>query len=107
LDKDRHFLDNTVSCIPVADYFLLGLLNSKVIWRYICEKCAILGDKGKRGRVRLKTFYVEQIPVPDATAQDRNIIAGLAERCLEAKGAGCEQWETEIDERVPKLYGLK
>jgi hypothetical protein len=28
------------------------------------------------------------------------------QKCLDAKGVDCEQWERDIDERVAALYGL-
>jgi len=42
----------------------------------------------------------------DASAADRSAIAALAQKCLDAKGVGCEASEKEIDERVAALYGL-
>ncbi len=50
--------------------------------------------------------YVEKIPIPTASAADRSAIAALAQKCLDARGVGCETWEKEIDERVAGLYGL-
>jgi hypothetical protein len=37
---------------------------------------------------------------------DREAIAALVQKCLDAKGVGVEEWEAEIDERVAHLYGL-
>jgi hypothetical protein len=37
---------------------------------------------------------------------DRDVIAALVQKCLDARGVGCEEWEAEIDERVAALYGL-
>jgi hypothetical protein len=33
-------------------------------------------------------------------------IAELVQKCLDAEGVGCKEWEAEIDERVAALYGL-
>jgi hypothetical protein len=49
---------------------------------------------------------MEPFPIPNASAADRKAIAALAQKCLDAKGVGCEAWEAEIDERVAPLYGL-
>lgn len=106
LDAQGHYLDATATCIAVPDLYLLGLLNSSTVWRYITEKCAVLGDAEKGGRVRLKTFYVERIPIPNASAPDRAAIAALVQKCLDANGVGCEAWEQEINGRVAALYGL-
>jgi len=37
---------------------------------------------------------------------DRTTICALVQKCLDAKGAGCEAWEAEINARVAALYGL-
>ncbi|GEM_PF-1664451 len=40
------------------------------------------------------------------TSSERTALAALAQKCLDAKGVGCEKWEEEINERVAALYGL-
>ncbi|MEH2117676.1 hypothetical protein [Nostoc sp.] len=54
----------------------------------------------------MKSFYVEQIPIPNASTREREAISQLVKKCLDAKGINCEIWEKEIDERVAALYGL-
>lgn len=66
----------------------------------------MLGDADKGGRIRLKSFYVEQIPIANASITDRNAISKLVQKYLDAKGVGCEAWEKEIDDRVAALYGV-
>ena len=105
-DATGYYIDATASCIVVNDLYLLGLLNSNIVWSYIAEKCAVLGDADKGGRIRLKSFYVEQIPIPNASTTERETISQLVQKCLDAKGVNCEIWEKEIDERVAALYGL-
>jgi len=105
-DREKYYIDATASCIGVDDIYLLGILNSAPTWRYMCEKFAVLGDAQKGGRMRLKSFYVEQIPIPDASSAERAAITALVQKCLDAKGIGCEKWEAEINERVAALYGL-
>ena len=41
-----------------------------------------------------------------APAAERLAIEGLVEKCLAARGVGCETWEQEINARVARLYGL-
>jgi hypothetical protein len=38
----------------------------------------------------------QQLPIPAASASDRTAISALAQKCLDAKGVGCEEWEKEI-----------
>lgn len=105
-DTTGYYVDATASCLAVNDLYLLGLLNSHTVWSYLAEKCAVLGDADKGGRIRLKSFYVEQIPIANASITDRQAISNLVQKCLDAKGVSCEVWEKEIDERVAALYGL-
>ena len=51
----------------------------------------------------LKNHYS---PIPTAPEPDRLAIEALVQKCLDAKGVGVEEWETEIDDRVAHLYGL-
>ncbi|CCI33891.1 hypothetical protein MICAI_500003 [Microcystis sp. T1-4] len=37
---------------------------------------------------------------------EKKPIIKLVQKCLDAKGVNCEEWEKEIDERVAALYGL-
>jgi len=41
-----------------------------------------------------------------ATDSERATISALVQKCLDAKGIDCIEWEREIDERVAALYGL-
>lgn len=68
--------------------------------------CSVLGDAESNGRLTLQEIFVEQIPIPDASDADRKAISSLVQKCLNAKGVECEEWEREIDERVAALYGL-
>ncbi|OKH42925.1 type I restriction endonuclease subunit M [Calothrix sp. HK-06] len=106
LDYNGIYADMTAFVIPLNDLYLLGVLNSKHVWSYLCQKAAILGDAEKGGRIRLKRTYVKKIPIPNASTSERQAISKLVQKCLDAKGAGCEHWEKEINERVAALYGL-
>jgi hypothetical protein len=45
--------------------------------------------------------------IPNASEIERKAISKLVQKCLDAKGVGCEAWEKEIDVRVAKLYGFE
>jgi len=102
LDTTGAYSGDTTFLIPVADLYLLGLLNSASVENFFIE----VGATVRGGYLRFKRQYVEQIPIPDAPAADRDAIAELVRKCLDAKGVGCEEWEAEIDGRVAALYGL-
>lgn len=56
--------------------------------------------------LRLKNIYMSKIPIPKASEIERKAISKLVQKCLDAKGVGCEAWEREIDEIVAGLYGF-
>ncbi len=96
----------TVFSITVNDLYLLGILNSRLVWDYLKEICSVLGDAEQRGRLTLQSIYVNKIPIPNASTTERETISQLVQKCLDAKGVDCEIWEKQIDERVAALYGL-
>ncbi|MEJ7842567.1 MAG: TaqI-like C-terminal specificity domain-containing protein [Rubrobacter sp.] len=102
LDTAQTYSNNTTYFSPTNDLYLLGLLNSSAIEDFYIE----LSAQVRGGYLRFFTQYVEQIPIPDAPTADRDAIAELVQKCLDAKGVGCEEWEAEIDGRVAALYGL-
>ncbi len=63
-------------------------------------------NKVRGGYLRAFTDYIKQIPIPSASETDRNAIASLVQKCLNAKGQEVADWEAEIDDRVAHLYEL-
>nr|WP_229551112.1 TaqI-like C-terminal specificity domain-containing protein [Nostoc sp. CHAB 5836] len=96
LTNDKGFI------IPVSDLYLIGVLNSSVVWEYLQSQCSELLGKS----LELRSIYMNKIPIPNALTTDRQAISKLVQKCLDAKGVECEAWEKEIDERVAALYGL-
>ncbi|MTF37509.1 Eco57I restriction-modification methylase domain-containing protein [Cyanobacterium aponinum] len=104
--EEENYIDMTGFFIPIKDLYLLGILNSQYVWNYLRESASVLGDNKKGGRLRLKRQYIEKIPIPQAEEKEKEVIEKLVEKCLNAKGVNCEQWEAEIDDIVADLYGL-
>jgi len=130
-DPTGAYPTNTAYGIPSKDFFLLGVLNSTAVeFFYTHLSCQIRG-----GYLRFIYQYVEQIPIPEASAGERAAVAGLVERVLAAsrrgradppslsasygetrppsRGATADKsaaavaaLEQEIDARVYRLYGL-
>lgn len=100
-DPTGTMTNNSVFFISLDDLYLLGVLNSGPFWLEISRHCT----KIQNGYQLIRT-YLEKCIVPNASATDRDAIAELVQKCLDAKGVGCEEWEAEIDERVAALYGL-
>ncbi len=101
-DDKKVFIKDTAFIIPMNDMYLLGVLNSTYVWKYLDDACSeILGQS-----LRLKNLYMNQVPIPQASEIERKAISKLVQKCLDAKGVGCEVWEQEIDEIVAGLYGF-
>ena len=106
LDPEGKYLGNTAYFIPTDDLYLLGVLNSAAVWSFCQEKCSVIGDAGNNGRLRLFKQFVETIPIPPASKAQRKAVSKLVQKCLMARGVGCEPWNRQIDLLVAKLYGL-
>ncbi len=85
--------------------YLIGVLNSKVILKYLDWISAKLDETGWRWFKQ----YVETFPIPFTSKQQAKI-AGLVDNVLEAKAARPEAdtsvLEAQIDSIVYRLYGL-
>jgi hypothetical protein len=101
LGKPGEYLTDSTFMIPGNDLYLLAVLNSKPLWDEIRRTCALL-----QGGYQLIWENFRNVDIPAASASDRSAIGALAQKCLDAKGVACEQWEKEIDDRVAGLYGL-
>ncbi|HEX7051991.1 MAG TPA: N-6 DNA methylase [Longimicrobiales bacterium] len=55
--------NNKCFFIPGEDGFLLALLNSRLLFFYLRQVCASLGDPGQRGRIELRAQYMERLPI--------------------------------------------
>lgn len=104
LDKTGSYLGNTSYFLPVNEdaEFMLGILNSASSKFY--AQNVFVGKQN--GWYEVQPTALEQMPIPTASPSDRSAIAALAQKCLDAQGIGCEEWEKEIDECVATLYGL-
>jgi len=123
-DESGIYPADTTFIIPKKDFYLLGLLNSKLIFFYLGMVCPVLGDVKRGGRLRLKFNYVKQVPIrainfndPAEKAAHDNMVA-LVEQILamhKDKAAAKTQSAQEVaarqiravDEAIDKLvYAL-
>lgn len=103
-DAGGTYVNNKVFLLPGADLFLLGILNSQTAWTYLGFLCGTM----IAGAYALQSVYMERLPVPRASDADRDAIAALVQKCLDAKAADpaadVSELEAEIDRRVEFLY---
>lgn len=102
LDKDGLYPLKTCFVIPKPDLYLLGVLNSSSFLAY-----QRLRQNTVRGGYLMNSgIYLAVTPIPQPPVAERAAITALVQKCLDAKGGGCEKWEKEINEHVAALYGL-
>ena len=77
LDKKKFFSETTLFFIPDADSYLLGLLNSKAMWFIIKSICPMI----RGGFSRAKSIYIETLPIPPSTTEQKNVIGNLTKKC--------------------------
>ena len=106
LDRRKTYVNMNCFLFNSDDSFLLGVLNTQVVWWYLQCICATLGDPTAGGRLQLKRQYIERIPIPNADGKVRSRISALAERCLDASGVDCSEYEEELESLVVRLYGV-
>ncbi len=86
LESEGRYLNNKCFFLPSADWFLLGVLNSSSVFAYLKEVCALLGDKDDGGRLEYRAQYLELLPIPDASAADRERVGTLAKHAQTLHG---------------------
>jgi len=102
-DTGRFFLGNTAYVIPTNETWLLGLLNSKLIWWFYLSLSSMI----RGGFVRFIAQYMEQIPIIAVIAdQQAPIIKRVQKIIAHPDSSDVPKLETEIDQMVYKLYGL-
>lgn len=106
-DSQNHYLLNTCYILPTDEKWLLGLLNSRLVfWFYTKVSNTIRGNF-----VRFISQYVEGIPVPTTTTEERKGIEQLVEKILSIKkrntAADVSELERALDQIIYGLFGLK
>ena len=112
-DESKACVGNTAYIIPTNDKWLLGLLNSQLIWRFYLNVSSTI----RGGFVRFIAQYVEQLPIPAISDKQKAPIIECVqsifaitkdEDYLEnpAKQAQVKALEREIDQMVYQLYSL-
>lgn len=102
-DESNSFLGNTAYIIPTNDIWLVGLLNSNLLWWFYLN----LSSSIRGGFVRYIGQYMEQLPIFPATeVQKFPIIERVKKILANPDSPVVPQLEAEIDQLVYDLYGL-
>jgi len=126
-DSTGFYVGNTCYIIPKNDLYLLGVLNSKLIFNYYKRVATVIGDPDKGGRLRWFSQDVVKIPIrtinfadPTDKARHDKMIAlvtqmlDLNKRLQDASldhektllQRQIEATDGAIDKLVYELYGL-
>ena len=117
-DTQKYFLNNTTFMIPTENKYILGLLNSKLIFFYFTQISSKLGEKG----YRFLPQYVEQLPIFKSRNNISDKISSLVDQMLDlqkkfnAQNISAHEKErieqqvknldNEIDQEVYTLYDI-
>ena len=75
------YCSNTTYFLPVGDWYLLGILNSKATWFALGGISIPFGERAGEYRYRLFSQYIDRLPVPIPSDSDRQGLATVAEQC--------------------------
>ena len=112
LDEQGWFPDaggySLVGCSSLdEELFLLGVMNSKVLWYYIKNT----SNPYNNSYYYFKTKYLESFTLPLVSSEDKKRLAQLVRKAMSQRQAGTEdadmkRTESEIDRQVYALYKL-
>ncbi|MFC2146678.1 TaqI-like C-terminal specificity domain-containing protein [Acidobacteriota bacterium] len=106
-DNSGVFCANTLYIIPTDDFSLIGILHSCLFDWYSRQNFQALGDPWKGGRLRFIAQYMEKVPIPLLTDEQKAPIIKIVKQILaDPMGQDVGRLEAEIDLLVYRLYGL-
>jgi len=76
-DTQNYYSNNKAFILSGCDSYLLGLLNSKVLWWYLTGICTFV----RGGYYELRAIKMETLPIPPATPEQKTVIGNLAQKC--------------------------
>lgn len=105
-DEEGVYLNAPAVFLPIDQKYLLGILNSRVVWHFLKSICVIRSG----GYIEVKPQYFEQIPIPEITETEVKQIEEKVNQIISIKSedsaADTSSLEQEIDQMVYQLYGL-
>lgn len=97
MDTDRRYLGNTGYIVAGADYYLLGILSSWATWFMISKTAQPLRLRGDRWQYRLIAQFMERLPIPEASDDEKEAIGATAKLC---NTLGQERYDLQEHVRV-------
>ena len=99
LDVDNYFVNDKCFIIPQHDYYLLALLNSRLLFEIAKLSVSVLGDPNAGGRLDLRAVHLQHFPIrrinftTPADERDRQLEKAktLYQFCLDKGSTDCVQ----------------
>ncbi|MDP9470519.1 MAG: hypothetical protein M3Q71_07605 [Chloroflexota bacterium] len=85
-DECGMFINDTGFFLPTEDLSLLALLQSRVLWFIISQMSQPLRLRGGLWQYRLKTQFIERLPIPAVSPSERDALADLARTITDCAG---------------------
>lgn len=106
-DEDGYLTNQTCYFMPNASKYLLGILNSKIIYFYMKEISSTLGENSLRW---IKQF-IEKLPIPKTESKNQKLtdeILAIVDKILKLKDkkTDTKDLESKIDQLIYRLYDL-
>lgn len=104
IDNEFYFTNDAIYIFDLEDYFLVGILNSKMGWYEISRHCTQI-----QNGYQLIWDYFRNVRIPDPSADLHDKIAALAQRCLNTVKNAPDSLlalEAELNQLVYQAYGL-
>lgn len=107
VDEEKFYVNKTGFIIVTPEpYFLLAVLNSRLLDFLYRSEFPSWGDPWKGGRVQFRGSRMKQVPIPVADKAQQKVLADLARKASRAAGSELTDIERRIDEQVYALFGL-
>lgn len=107
IDTEGYLIPDGAFMLPIADYFILGLLNSCIGRFYFKVRCNSIGSSKYGGRLRFKKTYVKDFPIPLIDTENmifHNKISQLVSSLV--RGEAEDDAIMQLDELVLQLYNI-
>ena len=106
MDNARYFSNDKTSIIPIPDYSLLALLNSKAV-DFVLQQ---ISSTKRGGYYEYKPVYVAQLPIANMTEEEKEQLSDKVKSIIATHyndpSSDTTPLESEIDQLVYALYGL-
>ena len=77
LDSSEFYINNALNVVPNASFYEVGLFNSNPSWFFLESIASTMSG----GFYQIHGHVLEKLPIPKATASQKEVIATLAEDC--------------------------